>query len=195
MSGTELILIRHGESLWNVERRWQGQADPPLTERGRAQARDAAARIAALAPQALYASDLARAFETAAILGGALGLEPTPEPRLREFHVGAWSGLTKPEIDARWPGEYARFRRREPDVRPGGGESPRELLKRVLAALADIAAGHPGERVAVVSHGGVALSLTSLRLENLGYVRLGHAGGEAWHALDEGSGSGPLFEL
>lgn len=195
MSGTELILIRHGESVWNAERRWQGQADPPLSERGRAQARAAGAAIAALGPQQLYASDLVRAFETATILGQELGLEPSAEPRLREFHVGEWSGLTMAEIDTRWPGEYARFRNREPDLRPGGGESPRELMQRVLAALGDIAARHPGERVAVVSHGGVARSLTSVVLENLGFVRLGHAGGDAWRALDEESGSGPLFEV
>ena len=195
MSGTEVILIRHGESVWNAERRWQGQADPPLSERGRAQAHDAAAAIAALRPQVLYASDLVRAFETATILGRELGLEPNAEPRLREFHVGEWSGLTVAEIDARWPGEYARFRSREPDLRPGGGESPRELMGRILAALGDIAARHPGERVAAVSHGGVARSLTSASLDNLGFVRLRHAGDRAWHPLDEASGGGPFFDL
>jgi len=178
MPTTELILIRHGESQWNVEGRWQGQADPPLSERGRTQARDAVERIAGLEPAALYTSNLCRAHETALILGRRIGLEPRIEPRLREFHVGVWSGLTKPEIERRWPGQYARFSFRELDFRPGGGESPRELMARVQAALDEIASRHSGLRVVMVSHGGVAKSLSGSGLVNLGalHLRRGESG-------------------
>jgi broad specificity phosphatase PhoE len=178
MPDTELILIRHAESQWNLERRWQGQADPPLSERGRDQVRAAVSRIAELQPAALYTSDLRRAQQTALILGRRIGLEPQLEPRLREFNVGVWSGLTKPEIERRWPGQQARFSFRELDFRPGGGESPRELMARVHEALDEIAGRHPGQRVALVSHGGVAKSLSGSGLENLGalHLRRGEAG-------------------
>jgi broad specificity phosphatase PhoE len=178
MPTTELILIRHGESQWNVEGRWQGQADPPLSERGRRQARDAIERIASLEPAALYSSNLCRAHETALILGRRIGLEPRIEPRLQEFNVGVWSGLTKPEIERRWPGQYARFSFRELDFRPGGGESPRELMARVHEALDEIADRHAGLRVLLISHGGVAKSLSGSGLENLGALplRRGEAG-------------------
>jgi broad specificity phosphatase PhoE len=184
MPTTELILIRHGESVWNVEGRWQGQADPPLSERGRSQARDAVWRIAALEAEALYSSNLRRAHETALILGRRIGLEPRVEPRLREFNVGVWSGLTKPEIERRWPGQYARFSFRELDFRPGGGESPRELMARVHEALDEIAHRHAGQRVLLVSHGGVAKSLSGSGLENLGalHLRRGEAG--RWKPAD-----------
>jgi broad specificity phosphatase PhoE len=184
MPTTELILIRHGESVWNVEGRWQGQADPPLSERGRSQARDAVWRIAALEAEALYSSNLRRAHETALILGRRIGLEPRVEPRLREFNVGVWSGLTKPEIEQRWPGQYARFSFRELDFRPGGGESPRELMARVHEALDEIAHRHAGQRVLLVSHGGVAKSLSGSGLENLGalHLRRGEAG--RWKPAD-----------
>jgi broad specificity phosphatase PhoE len=184
MPTTELILIRHGESVWNVEGRWQGQADPPLSERGRSQARDAVQRIAGLEPEALYSSTLRRAHETALILGRGIDLEPRVEPRLREFNVGVWSGLTKPEIEQRWPGQYARFSFRELDFRPGGGESPRELMARVHQALDEIAHRHAGQRVLLVSHGGVAKSLSGSGLENLGalHLRRGEAG--RWEPAD-----------
>jgi broad specificity phosphatase PhoE len=184
MPTTELILIRHGESVWNVEGRWQGQADPPLSERGRSQARDAVQRIAGLEPEALYSSTLRRAHETALILGRGIDLEPRVEPRLREFNVGVWSGLTKPEIEQRWPGQYARFSFRELDFRPGGGESPRELMARVHQALDEIAHRHAGQRVLLVSHGGVAKSLSGSGLENLGalHLRRGEAG--RWKPAD-----------
>ena len=176
----EIVLVRHGESEWNARGLWQGQADPPLSPRGRHQAEHAAGRFALLAPAALYTSDLARARQTAEILGRALALEPRPERRLREFHVGVWAGLSVAEIEAGWPGQYARFRAREPDVRPGGGESPRELLARVRAALDAIAARHPGETVIAVSHGGVARSLARASLEHLDALRLRRAPDGGW---------------
>ncbi len=91
---TELLLARHGETDWNRERRWQGHADPPLNELGRAQARRLAEALAGEQLEAIYASDLRRAHETAEIVGARLGLPVTSDPDLREIDVGSWSGLT-----------------------------------------------------------------------------------------------------
>jgi len=99
---SELLLVRHAESEWNATGRWQGHADPPLSPAGRAQARALAEAIAPLLearrPSLLVCSDLSRAIETARALGAACGLDPVPDPRLRELDVGSWSGLTEPEI-------------------------------------------------------------------------------------------------
>ena len=176
---TELVLLRHAETTWNAAGRWQGQADPPLSDRGRAQVDAVAPELANAGFAGLYTSDLRRAHETADILGRALGLEPRPDTRLREFHVGLWSGLTHPEIEAGWPGQYARFRIRELDFRPGGGESPEELMHRVHAVFDDIARAHPEQRVLVVSHGGVARSLAGAALENRGTLPL-RRGAAGW---------------
>jgi probable phosphoglycerate mutase len=176
---TELVLLRHAETTWNAAGRWQGQADPPLSERGRAQVQAAAPELANGGFAGLYTSDLRRASETAAMLGRALGLIPQPDPRLREFHVGLWSGLTHAQIEAGWPGQYARFRMRELDFRPGGGEAPEELVERIEAAFDDIAGRHPDGRVLVVSHGGVARSLAGASLENLEPLSL-RRGASGW---------------
>jgi len=111
---TALWFARHGQSTWNAEGRWQGQADPPLSALGRVQAEALAEALAGAGIALLAASDLARARETAAIVGARLGLAPVLEPALREHDVGAWSGLTRTEVEARWPAELARFRARMP---------------------------------------------------------------------------------
>jgi probable phosphoglycerate mutase len=148
---TTILLVRHGETDWNRERRWQGHADRPLNETGRAQARALAERLAADPPGAIWSSDLTRARETAEIVGARLGLPVAFDERLREVDVGEWSGLTAAEAEQRYP---AGMRRRL----AGGtgweqGESYEEMAVRVLAALHDIAARAQG-RVVVVTHGG-----------------------------------------
>jgi glucosyl-3-phosphoglycerate phosphatase len=154
----QLWFVRHGESLWNAEGRWQGQADPPLTERGRRQAEGAAARLAGLGIARIAASDLGRARETAQILGARLGLEPGFDASLRELDVGCWSGHPPAEVARRWPEELARFRAGDLALRAGGGESRLALRERVLAALARLAGDAAGS-VAVVSHLGVLRAL------------------------------------
>jgi broad specificity phosphatase PhoE len=153
----EIWFIRHGESLWNAEGRWQGQADPPLSARGRAQALALAETLGELArtPGAVLAtSDLARARETAEILGAALGIRPVLDARFRELDVGCWSGHTPEEVGRRWPEDLARFRGGDLAFAPGGGESRLALRARVGAALADLVARGAGA-VALVSHLGV----------------------------------------
>jgi 2,3-bisphosphoglycerate-dependent phosphoglycerate mutase len=149
---TELLLVRHGETDWNRDQRFQGHADPPLNERGREQARTIAEELARERLDAVYASDLARARETAEIVAARLGVPVTVEPALREIDVGEWQGLTWAEIDERDP--QARRRWDEQGHGWERGESYEQLTERVVAALRRIAADHPGERVLVVGHGG-----------------------------------------
>jgi len=147
-----VLLVRHGQSTWNADGRWQGQADPPLSELGRLQARHAARTLGAV--DAIVASHLERARDTAAILAEELGVGPVAiDPDLCERDAGEWSGLTRPEIDARWPGWVAAGRR------PPSFEADDHLLARTLAALGRIEADHRDTDVLVVTHGGVIYTL------------------------------------
>lgn len=153
---TELILVRHGVTAWNRERRFQGHTDRGLDDEGREQARRAAARLAREPVDAIYASDLGRAWQTAEPLGEATGLAPRSEPALRERHYGAFEGRSHDELAHEAPEAFARWERREPDFElPGGGESLRAFDARVRATLVELAARHPGQRVVAVTHGGV----------------------------------------
>lgn len=150
---TELILIRHGETLWNRERRMQGQTDTPLSEIGRAQARALGERMARHAFSAIYSSDLKRAWDTADAIAQLSGHAIVSERRLRERTFGVFEGLTYDEMTQRYPAEHARFSQRDPDYAVPGGESPRQFFERSLGCLEEIAAAHPGETVLVVTHG------------------------------------------
>lgn len=156
MTATRLCLVRHGETAWNAERRIQGQLDVPLSPVGQAQARAAAAALQGQAIAAIYSSDLVRARHTAEAAAARLGLPVHHRPDLRERHYGVLQRLTYAEFAERHADAYARFRAREEDfVLPGGGESLRAFAARVQACLDDIVAAHPGQRVLVVTHGGV----------------------------------------
>jgi phosphoserine phosphatase len=149
---TTVYLARHGESDWNVERRWQGHADRPLTERGREQARELAARLADVSLDAVYASDLRRAWETAEAVASFQGLQVVRLPELREVDVGSWSGHTREECAERFPEAFARWQ-------AGGsgwddGESYEAMGERVVGAIHGVAAQHPNGAILVVSHGG-----------------------------------------
>ncbi len=158
---SRVLLVRHGQSEWNALGRWQGQADPPLSDLGRAQARAAAHSLGAL--DAVFASDLQRAMETAAIIAGALGIGPVIiDPDLRERDAGAWSGLTREEIHERYPGYLPDDRHSAfaPDGsgrprRPPGWEADAPFLERVLRALHRIHDAVPDGDVLAVTHGGV----------------------------------------
>ena len=152
---TRIIAIRHGETSWNVDARIQGRLDIPLNDTGRQQAARVARALADDPITAIYASDLARAWETAQFLGRARGLDVTPEPGLRERGFGEFEGRTFHEIAAVLPDEAQRWRQRDPDFAPPGGESLLTLNQRVVEAAARLAAAHPGELIALVGHGGV----------------------------------------
>jgi probable phosphoglycerate mutase len=158
---TLITLIRHGETEWNLTGRWQGHADVPLNALGRAQAQRLAARLRAEGTHfdAIYSSDLLRAWETAEILGTALGILPQPLPALREIDVGAWSGLSRQEVLARDADRMARLESGE-DVRRGGtGERWSEVYERVVGVVESLAADYPQGRLVLVTHGGPVRAL------------------------------------
>lgn len=159
VAAARFLLIRHAESEWNAAGRWQGQADPPLSVRGRAQARGLGRRLRDRPIEVLLSSDLTRALQTARAVGALHGLSPRPDPRLRELDIGRWSGLLRREIEARDPGLLRRFSAGDPDARPPGGETRREIRQRVRAAMAEIGAAHPDRTVGVVTHLGVLRAL------------------------------------
>ena len=151
----DLLLVRHGETVLNSERRWQGQGDAPLSPAGRAEVQALAERIGVAGPGALYSSDLPRARETAAEIARVTGLEPTLDARWREVDVGEWLGLTPEEVEARHPEGYARWL-------AGGtgweqGESYLEMAARGLEATRDVVRAHAGgtHPIVCVTHGGV----------------------------------------
>jgi broad specificity phosphatase PhoE len=149
---TTLVLIRHGQTDWNVEGRWQGQADPPLNERGREQAQRVAEYHSQFGFAALYSSDLRRAMETAQIIGAKIGLEVIPEPRLREINLGRWQGMLTDDIQAQYPEEFQRWHREPLSVQPPDGEIVHALAARVLEAINEMIARYPKRRVGVVAH-------------------------------------------
>jgi broad specificity phosphatase PhoE len=157
---TTFYIIRHGETDWNLHGRWQGHTDIPLNEDGRTQSRRLAARLSAerVRFDALYSSDLQRAWETAAAVGAALDLVPRPLPALREIDVGSWGGLTAAEVQAQDGETYARFRSGE-DVLRGGGERFLDLYTRVVAAVEQLSEQQPGRTLALFTHGGAVRAL------------------------------------
>lgn len=153
---TELIMIRHGVTAWNKERRFQGQIDIPLDDEGLRQAQLLGQSMAGAALAAVYASDLTRARQTAEPLASAIGLPVVAEPGLRERHYGAFEGRTWDELQREHAADFARWRAREPDFSlPGGGETLLALHDRVEATMRALAARHPGSSVVAVTHGGV----------------------------------------
>jgi broad specificity phosphatase PhoE len=145
---TTFLLARHGETDWNRQLRIQGSSDVELNELGREQARVLAKELADVELDAIYASDLSRARDTAEAVAATKDLPVHLDPRLRERAFGSWEGLTREDIEE-------RFR---PEDRPDG-ETDEEVRARVLAAIEDIASEHPGEQVLVVSHGGALNAL------------------------------------
>jgi broad specificity phosphatase PhoE len=150
------LLIRHGESVWNGERRIQGNQDPPLSARGRRQAALLARRLSVRLPgaAAVYASPLRRAAETAETVRAAMGVPVFTDPGLREMCLGKWEGMTVPEIQAAFPGTYEAWLA-DPLMHPApGGERLETFGTRITAAFERVRAAQPGKDVILVSHGG-----------------------------------------
>lgn len=156
---SRLILWRHGRTAWNLQRRFQGQADAPLDSMGVAQARAAAHHLTAESPDAIVSSDLARAADTAAELATLTGLPVRLDARLREHSLGRWEGLTREEVQRRYPEEFADWLAGRPGRR-GGGELRSEVADRAASVLADL-----DVPVAVlVTHSATAIALTGYLL-------------------------------
>lgn len=164
---THIVLVRHGQTEYNREGRWQGSgSDVPLDEVGRAEAARVAAALAERFDgwiEAVYTSDLERARETARIVAARFGLETVDEPGLRELSHGRWEGFTHAEVEERWPGEHAAYQADPYHVRRGGGDSYEDLAARLWPALERLADRHRGQRIVAVSHGGpIRLALSRI---------------------------------
>jgi len=165
---TRLILIRHGETDWNTEGRWQGQADVPLNRTGWSQADHLARSLESTGIAAIYSSDLQRARQTAQVLADSTGLPLHLDKRLREIHQGEWQGLLFSEIQRRYAQAY-QDRQRDPlNFAAPSGEPVTQVRERILATVQEIVCQHPDTTVAVVSHGFV-LAVLIAHLRGLPY--------------------------
>ena len=172
---TSILIVRHGQSVWNAQGRWQGQADPPLSDLGHRQARTAAAALPSF--DVLVSSTLQRAHQTAAGISETTGIQPVRlDPRLMERDAGEFSGLTRPEIEARFPGYLDAGRW------PEGWEYDDDLVRRVRSGLDDLAADHAGQTIVVVSHGGVIYALEATF--GIAHQGISNLGGRWFHLRD-----------
>ncbi|WP_424215562.1 histidine phosphatase family protein [Streptomyces sp. BI20] len=194
--GRRIVLWRHGQTSWNLERRFQGSTDIELTETGVAQARRAARLLAALRPDAVIASDLKRAAATAAELAAVTGLSVTHSDALRETYAGEWQGLTHDEILDKYGEQYAAWKRGEA-VRRGGGELETEVADRAApVVLAHADALPDGGTLVVVSHGGTIRTTIGrlLGLDAYHWEGLGGLSNCCWSVLGEGARGWRLLE-
>jgi probable phosphoglycerate mutase len=152
MAPTTILLVRHGETEWNAEGRIQGQTNSSLNDRGREQAQALAEQLADEQIDAVYASDLDRARETAEILALRLDLPVVLDPALRERNFGSWEGRTVAELEEQWPGAWTRWR--DGNDPEGDVEDHLALAERIRGAISRLASAHPGDTILVVAHGG-----------------------------------------
>jgi len=158
MTQTQLILIRHGETAWNLEHRMQGHLDSPLTDNGIAQAKALAQRLRTQSFSALYSSDLGRAYQTAQYIAETTGLTIQVKLELRERNLGDFQGLTRQEIGQLHPEEYANFQAASPDYVVPNGESLKQFRQRCVACFEQLVHQHVDEKILIVTHGGVLVN-------------------------------------
>ncbi|HEX4813718.1 MAG TPA: histidine phosphatase family protein [Nonomuraea sp.] len=185
-----IVCLRHGQTLWNVEQRFQGHSDIPLDETGLAQATRAASLLAALRPTLIVSSDLQRANDTALALARLVGLEVAVDKDFRERGGGQWEGLTREQIAARWPAEYVAWE-------APGGEPVTDVAARVGAAMRRWAARLDDDGLLVVASHGAALRLGICELLGLPeglWPAIGGLGNCSWSVLQEGRKGWRLLE-
>jgi broad specificity phosphatase PhoE len=187
---TRVVLIRHGQTDWNAQDRWQGQTPVPLNAIGYEQAAKLAEHLKDFSLEALYTSDIPRAYQTAAVVGDAIGLQPLVDVRLRELRAGRFEGLSQAVLRTRFAAELLQWNTNL-DYTPPGGESRRKTQERALHAFRDITTFDPNREIAIVTHGGtIRLLLMRLfrgdqavakaRISNTAYTILERAEG-GWH--------------
>ncbi|WP_433242126.1 histidine phosphatase family protein [Streptosporangium sp. CA-135522] len=185
-----IVCLRHGQTLWNVEHRFQGHSDIPLDETGMAQATRAASLLAALRPSMIVSSDLQRALDTASALGRLTGLDVTVDKDLRERGGGEWEGLTREEISANWPREFVAWE-------APGGEQVTDVAERVSSSIRRWAAELDPDGLLVVASHGAAIRLGIAKLMGLPeelWPALGGLGNCSWSVLEEGRKGWRLLE-
>lgn len=158
-----ILLVRHGLTDWNAQGRWQGYEPVPLNEEGRTQAGTLADTMRGRPVGTIVSSDLSRAFETASAIGAVLGIQPRPDERWREFHMGIFQGNTRDEIARKFPDEWHGFQSNYWDFHIPGGESRRMMQERIYGAWLALLDSAVGPEVIVVSHGG-SIKMLLLRL-------------------------------
>jgi 2,3-bisphosphoglycerate-dependent phosphoglycerate mutase len=163
---TQLWLVRHGQTAWNIEGRFQGQADPPLNATGWDQARALVPQLVGISFAALYSSDLQRAHTTARVIADSLGLPVNLEPGLREINQGEWEGMLSVDIRERFAEAWLARQRDPLNARAPGGESIAEVAERVWATVDGIVLRHPHRPILLVSHG-LALATIICRARGL----------------------------
>jgi probable phosphoglycerate mutase len=198
VASRRIILWRHGRTAWNAERRFQGQTDIPLDDTGLAQAVRAAKVLARLKPARIHSSDLSRARVTADALAAVTGLAVEEDAALRETFAGQWQGLTRTELEERFGDDLQQWAAGA-EIRPGGGETRREVADRMVTSVTRALDGMaPGETLVVATHGGAARAaigaLLGLPIEH--WAALGVLANCAWSVLEENtSGLGPTWRL
>jgi probable phosphoglycerate mutase len=155
----EIIIVRHGETVWNLEGRQQGHLDSPLTATGLQQAEALANRLSALPFSKLYSSDLGRSWHTAEIIAAKTAHKIESEPRLRERHLGVLQGLTKTRMQEEFPADYLVYKSGAPEQRIREGQSLQEYFTSSVALAEELAARHEKETIVLVTHGGFLSSL------------------------------------
>ena len=188
MSLRRLVLLRHGQTDYNVAGRMQGHFDSHLTETGVEQAVAVAPEIARLVPDRLISSDLRRAVDTADVVASACGRPVKLDPRLRETHLGEWQGRTVADIEEAWPGAIATWRS-DPAWAPPGGESRVEVVRRSMPVVEELDdeldAAAPDTTVVLVAHGGLIAGLVCglLALPAVSWPAIGGMGNCRWASL------------
>lgn len=196
-----LVMLRHGQTEYNLGSRMQGQLDTDLSDLGRAQAVAAAEVLGKVQPLRIVSSDLRRAFDTATKLGEQTGLAVQVDPRLRETHLGDWQGMTHTQIDAEVPGARLAWRENA-GWAPHGGESRVDVAARSVPLVAELVAaapewgGEPARPIVLVAHGGLiaALSAALLKIPVANWPILGGMGNCSWVQLSGHSADDAQFE-
>ena len=184
MQATRIIAIRHGETAWNVDTRLQGHLDIALNPKGLWQAAQVARALAGDSVEAIYTSDLQRAWHTARAIAQTTGAPLVASQDLRERCFGSFEGKTYVELEAQWPEDSLRWRKREPDWAPPGGESLLALRQRISGTVAAMAVQHVGGQIVLVAHGGVMDVLYRLATgQELQAPRTWHLGNAAINRL------------
>lgn len=192
---TTILLIRHGQTDWNAQSRWQGHIDIPLNKTGQSQALALARRLASWPIQAIYASDLQRAAMTAVSIASTLNQQPIFDPLWRERDVGDFGGLTSQEAKERYPEVWSTMKNGL--LSPPNGEDWRALRARAAAAFEQVAARHKGEMIAVVSHGGTLANVIAhvLQIPADQYGRFRLSGNTGLSIVEILAGRGPHLTL